>query len=99
MVFLDCYEHSQIEIDVQLGVTASRTCLIIADIIVLSLTWRSIYEHRRFFNRADQNNLSKTYSAVLLHDGMITLLDLPQHCFHTNPRDDLLYVRHKFNRL
>ena len=98
MVLLNFYGCEWITIDLRLGVAVSRTCLIIADIIVLSLTWRSMRE-RRFFNQAGQNSFKKTYSAVLLQDGMDVAHDASQPCINTNTRDDLLSVRHRFSAL
>ena len=69
VVLLNFYGCQRIKIDLRLGVAVARTCLIIADIIVLSLTWRSMRE-RRFLNQAGKNSFNKTYSAVLLQDGM-----------------------------
>ena len=92
------YKCQQIEIDPRLGVTVSRACLIIADIIVLSLTWRSMYQQRRVFGCADRIGLDRTYSAVLMQDGRNVLHDAPKRFLKISLRDDLLPVRHDLPR-
>ena len=68
MVVLDpCELWESIDIDLWLGVTTSRMCLIIADIIVLSVTWRSMYGQSRFFNHAGQYRLRNQAPNLKIH--------------------------------